>query len=215
MIKKIVIFVVASFAILGSKSPKVISPQESKADEIVQQLRDIPTPLPAAVRSDGTIAPIEARRKVLYEDLRKLGPKAMSSLSKGLSDNDVRIRKNVALVLFALGGRWYDRSKQTLDISPCLPALIRALKDNDPSVRAWCAQSIGQIGPNAAEAVPHLTMLLSDSAEGSRNSACIALGNIGPSANQALPELEKVLSDSNERVRFFAQQAIRKIKTNE
>ena len=79
--------------------------------------------------------------------------------------------------------------------------------------RAWAAQALGEVGPNASEAVPALIKLLELDDPGSRNSACIALGDIGPAANAALPTLEVALHDSNKDVRQFASQAIKKIQS--
>jgi HEAT repeat protein len=181
-------------------------------DGVVEQLRELPTPLPAMARSDGTIAPAEQRRLELYRELRQLGNDALPALSRGLMDPDVRIRKNVALVLNVLGGNWFDRSQPKMNLLPCLPALLTALKDSDASVRAWAAQAIGEIGPDAAEAVPALVTLLRNEDEGSRNSAAIGLRGIGRVAKDALPALRETLSDPSPDVRRFAMQAIQRIE---
>jgi HEAT repeat protein len=185
---------------------------QDPADEVVQQLRQLPTPLPATARSDGTVDPVEQRRRELYGELRRLGADALPPLARGLKDPDVQLRRNVALALNVLAGNWYDRSKERMDIRAALPALIAALQDADGSVRAWSAQAIGEIGLDAAQAVPALVMLLGNADEGSRNSACIALYGIGPAAKAALPALEKALSDPSADVRRFAQRAVEKIR---
>jgi len=84
--------------------------------------------------------------------------------------------------------------------------------DEDTSVRAWSAQAIGEIGLDAAPAVPALIVLLADPDEGSRNSACIALYGIGPAARDALPALRKALEDPSVDVRRFAQRAVERIQ---
>jgi HEAT repeat protein len=185
---------------------------QDRADEVVQQLRQLPTSLPATARSDGTVDPVEQRRRELYGELRRLGADALPALARGLKDSDVHLRRNVALALNVLAGSWYARSKERMDIRAALPALIAALRDADGSVRAWSAQAIGEIGPDAAQAVPALVMLLGNADEGSRNSACIALYGIGPAAKVALPALEKALSDPSVDVRRFAQRAVEKIR---
>ena len=186
---------------------------QDQAQGIVQQLRQLPTRLPATARSDGAIDPIEQRRRELYGELRRLGPDALPALARGLRDPDIQLRRNVALALNVLAGNWFDRSKEKMDIRAALPALIAAFQDADGSVRAWSAQAIGEIGPDAAQAVPALVMLLRSADEGSRNSACIAVYGIGPSAKDALPALEDALSDPSADVRRFAQRAIEKIRT--
>jgi hypothetical protein len=189
-------------------SSQALSP-DSRAEKIVQQLRELPTPLPPMARSND---PVENRRARLYAQLWKLGVDAMPALSRGLEDQDVRLRRNVALVLSVLAGGWYDRSKPPVDIRGCLPALILALEDTDTRVRAWAAQDIGYIGADAAAAVPSLIRMLTRSDEASRNSACFALGGIGPPAKAALPALRKALSDTSMDVRGFARRAIEKIQ---
>ena len=71
-----------------------------------------------------------------------------------------------------------------MNIESTLPALITSLEDRDERVRELAGQAIGEIGPNAAAAVPPLIKLLSDLSEGSRNSACIGLAGIGPAADR-------------------------------
>ena len=194
-----------------SSASQLAKPLQSEADTVVQQLRELPTPLPSP-RSDGSTPPEEQRRRRLYERLFHLGANGVLALSGALSDDDVRLRKNSALALNVLAGGWYDLSWPKLDIKPALPALIAVLQDDDANVRAWSAQAIGDIGPDAAKAVPDLITLLSNPNEGSRNSACIALRNIGPAAKQALPILRKSLSDPSKDVRRFAALAIESIE---
>ena len=194
-----------------SSTSQSVTPPQSEADTLVRQLRDLPTPLPP-VSSDGSTSPEEQRRRQLYESLLRLGPSSVSALSRALGDDDVQLRKNVALAFNALAGGWYDLSWQKLDIKSALPALVAALHDKDSNVRGWSAQAIGDIGPDAAKAVPDLITLLSNSDEASRNSACIALGSIGPAAKDALPALKKSLSDPSKDVRGFAKLAIESIE---
>ena len=195
-----------------SSASQLAKPLQSEADTVVQQLRELPTPLPPSPRSDGSTPPEEQRRRRLYERLFHLGANGVLALSGALSDDDVRLRKNSALALNVLAGGWYDLSWPKLDIKPALPALIAALQDDDANVRAWSAQAIGDFGPDAAKAVPDLITLLSNPNEGSRNSACIALRNIGPAAKQALPVLRRSLSDPSKDVRRFAALAIESIE---
>lgn len=194
----------------GACLSHAIPPIQSRADTLVQQLRDLPTPLPLEP-SDGSVLPAERRRRELYDQLRQLGEEGVDALSRGLRDKDVQLRKNVALAFGALAGGWFDPLWPKLDIRAGLPALIAALQDSDESVRAWSAQAIGAIGSDAAPAVPALVRLLASADEGSRNSACIGLKGIGPSAKEALPALQKSLADPSADVRRFAEMAISRI----
>jgi HEAT repeats len=177
---------------------------------LVQQLRDLPTPLPpGTTTSDG-----ESRRRSIYEELLDWGPRSIPPLVAGLKDPDVHLRRNVALAFGVLNGGWwsFECGPARLDTRAALPALVAALGDSDPDVRAWVAQAVGGIGANAADAVPALTELLKNEDEGSRNSACIALGQIGPAAKAALPALRVALSDNSQDVRRFAARAIERIE---
>jgi HEAT repeat protein len=148
----------------------------------------------------------------LYDQIRQLGPEGVLALARGLHDDDVQLRKNAARAFNVLGGTWFDPSWAKLDIKPALLTLIAALQDSEPSVRAWSAQAIGEIGPDAESAVPELITLLSNPEEGSRIGACIALRGIGPVAKAARPALQNALSDQSKDVRQFAELAIKSIQ---
>ena len=214
--------IVFVFALTVTNSSQVVVPVQSEADTLVQQLRDLPTPLPSGPSNGITTFPIppsavrlkpeEQRRRQLYGQIRNLGKEGVLALSRGLEDQDVQLRKNAALAFNVLAGGWFDSSWPKLNIKAGLPALIAALQDSDGNVRGWSAQAIGEIGPDAASAVPALVTLLSDEDEGSRNSACIALRGIGPVAKEALPQLRKSLADPSKDVRQFAAMAINSIQ---
>jgi len=187
--------------------------EQDAADQLVRELRELPASLSGMARSDGTVDPVEQRRRRLYGQILQLGEHAMPSLARGLADPDVQVRRNVALFLNVVGGGWFDSSQTRLNIEGCLTALIAALQDRDGRVRELTAQAIGQIGPSAIKAVPALVRLLADSDEGSRNSACIGLTGIGPAAKDALPALHNALSDPSGDVRRFARRAIEKIES--
>jgi HEAT repeat protein len=192
-------------------APNAPRPRVPDAAAIVQQLRDLPTPLPAG--GNAAVSAVERRRRELYEQLRVANTDGVRALARGLEDPDVRLRRNVTVALMAVGGGWwpFECGPSKVDITAALPALGVALRDSDPSVRGWAAQAIGGMGADAVPAVPALIELLSSDDVGSRNSACIALRAIGPPARDALPALRQALSDPNSNVRRFAQQAIESI----
>ena len=211
--------IVVVFASVTNLSQAVL-PDRTQADTLVQQLRDLPTPLPSGPSNGITtiptsavpLQPEEQRRHQLYGEIRRLGKEGVLALSRGLYAQDVQLRKNAALAFNVLAGDWFDPSWPKLDIKAGLPALLASLQDSDGSVRAWSAQAIGEIGPDAAPAAPALVTLLSNTDEGSRNSACIALRGIGPRAKEALPALRKSLDDPSKDVREFAALAIKSIQ---
>ena len=191
---------------LPASPPTVPTQQEqpNPADDLVRQLSVFPAALPAGARSDGSIDPIEQRRRELYARIVALRQAALPALIRGLANSDVQVRRNVALFLLVAADR-------VNTVAPCLPELITALHDSDARVRGLAAQAIGQVAWMASSAVPALVLLLADLDEGARNSACIGLSGIGPAARDALPALSRALFDASPDVRRFAQRAIERI----
>lgn len=75
--------------------------------------------------------------------------------------------------------------------------LTEALRDSDDYVRMYAAEALGQIGSEAAGAVPALVLVMQKDSYGTaRSQAALALGNIGPAARSAVPSLMEALSDT-------------------
>jgi len=190
------------------------------ADAVVEKLRELPLPLrpfPHAAPSAKTIPPplpaLEERRQQVYDELHALGRVSVTALARALRDPDPEMRRDVAVALDVVGGGWwhFPDGDAKLDLRPALPALLTALQDSDPGVRAWVAQDISDIGAAAATAVPHLRAMLHSTDPQSRGSACSALGAIGFAARAALPDLQHALDDSSPEVRQSASDAIARI----
>lgn len=143
--------------------------------------------------------------------LRTLAAAAVPALQRGLTDQDVQVRRNVALYLGWEGGNYAKHAPMPLDLRPFLPQLVQALRDEDERVKELAAQSLAHAGADAAAAVSDLVRLLEDPRESLRNSACIGLAGIGPAARTALPALRRALTDPSNDVRRFAQLAINRI----
>lgn len=196
------------------------------ADAVVERLRDLPLPMrpfhagvtAASAASAGKASPpalpaLEARRQKVYAELHALGPASVPALARALRDPDAEMRRNVAVALDVVGGGWwhFPDGDSKLDLRPALPALLTALGDADPGVRAWASQDISDIGGAAAAAVPRLGAMLHSPDAESRGSACRALGGIGFAARGALPELQQALGDSSPQVRQAARDAMTRI----
>lgn len=76
-------------------------------------------------------------------------------------------------------------------------ALVNALRDPDPGVRASAASAFQFWNSRLDIVVPALTAVLSDTDESVRGNAASALGQLGPAAKSAVPELIKLLQDTN------------------
>ena len=80
-------FAVASFILFtlcSCSTSQPTKPLQSDAGALVNELRDLPTPLPASTRSDGSISPVEQQRRRLYESLLHVGPKAVGEIARVL-----------------------------------------------------------------------------------------------------------------------------------
>jgi len=95
---------------------------------------------------------------------------------------------------------------------PAVPALARALHDENAYTRCWAARVLGKIGPQAKEVVPVLIGMLEDKEHGQFGAgaaAARALGNMGPDAKRAVPELVKLLENAS--MRAAAAEALAKL----
>ena len=59
-----------------------------------------------------------------------------------------------------------------------VPVLVELLSDDRADVRGWSATVLGEIGPDAADAIPDLRILLSDPFEAVRRQAQESLAEI-------------------------------------
>jgi len=77
-----------------------------------------------------------------------------------------------------------------------VPAVIRALKHENPHVRRCAADALGNIGHDAADAVPALTEMVQRGHWLTRLAAAAALGKIGPEARSAVPAITDLLAET-------------------
>jgi serine/threonine protein kinase len=81
-------------------------------------------------------------------------------------------------------------------IPPEVAQLMGSLREADGNTRWKAAEALGNLGAQAAGAVPALTSLLSDRQETVRWRTAEALGKIGPDARSAVPALVRGLSEN-------------------
>jgi HEAT repeat protein len=201
-------------ALLLLPAPAAVLAQDgSEATALVGRLGQFQAEIDGRTQGrTGQRMPVEQRREAIYVRLRILGGGAIPALRQGLTAPNVQVRRNVALYLAFEGGNYAKHADAALDVTPFVPQLVVALRDEDERVIALAAQALAHAGSNAAIAVADLVRPLEHGGEGLRNSACIGLAGIGPAARQALPVLRRALDDPSHDVRRFAQRAIDKIQ---
>ena len=89
--------------------------------------------------------------------------------------------------------------------------LAATLKDSDPDMRYWAAESLGHYGADAKAAVPDLAATLKDDSKMVRMGAAYALAEIGPAAQPAREALNEAAKDPEKEVRDAAAYALRRI----
>jgi HEAT repeat protein len=90
--------------------------------------------------------------------------------------------------------------------------LIRRLTHPDPIRQIHAGLLLGDMGPDAREAVPTLLELLKGEGVQGRKLAAMTLGYIG--VPEAVPALRQALEDGNEAVRKLAAGALLKIESS-
>jgi HEAT repeat protein len=184
-------------------------------------------------------------RRDAAQALGKMGPQAkeaVPALVAALQDKNLFVRRYSAHTLGKIGS---DAAKQavpaltkTLDDkrkevaeaaaealgqmgTSAVKPLVKAVKDKgtETSVRQKAVTSLGQIGPEAREAVPALmTVLKGKDNEEVRVEAATALGNIGSAARPALSELSaaaQLKGKKNAPYKKAAAEAVRKIESSQ
>lgn len=142
---------------------------------------------------DATIRAASARA------LGSIGPNAkaaVSALAAALDDEIGTVTIAAAEALGAIG-------------KAAVPALVERLKD--PNLNSLAATILGEIGPDAAAAVPRLVKLLSADDEATKTEALLALAAIGPNAIAAAPELLSLLNSKAKFGRGGAAYVLAKI----
>lgn len=133
------------------------------------------------------------------------GPAGVESLTQMLNDKDVEIR---TLAARALGTIDRDRAAEA---ERAAPALQKALKDVEPTVRIEAAISLAHGGGEAgATALPTLLAAAKNPWLADRPRVVEALGRLGPLAAPAVPTLVLALKDKP-LLRLRAAEALRRI----
>jgi HEAT repeat protein len=128
------------------------------------------------------------------------GEKGMPTLTTALGSPRPETRRAAAQAM--ANGPFFEEREQAL------PALIKALEDEDNHVRSATARAIARMGPRATTAIPALTRALTDADVNVPGAAARALGAIGPDAAPSVPALRKALGDKSQTLSRYAAIAL-------
>ncbi len=179
----------------------------------------------AALLSD----PSENVRAHAAHALMQIGPDAVAvapALARAISDPDYHVRRMAIaalerihpepeVVISALAKALEDvdssvrvaaLSSLTDYKSAAVPVLSKALEK--PGIRYWAALALGELGPEARDAVPALAAALNDERPEVRREVLIALARVGAEAHAAVPAIAKQLADEDESVAHAAAFAL-------
>lgn len=147
------------------------------------------------LQKGGIIDAVAASSHEISVTLAELGPKAVPTVTKGLSASDVRVRRVAARALFL----------SRLDAVGSIEELRKALADNDAEVRHNAGMALGNMGYRSRIAVPELITGLTTKPD-SAPSAAVALAQIGATGDEAkkLLELARDVSPAGRNERLYA-----------
>ncbi len=142
-------------------------------------------------------------KRIAEDQLNRLGQGDAKELAKSLRLPLDRVRTKILATLARLGKR----------AKVAIPELTQLLKHSEADVKIAAARALGQLGPDAAEAVLKLSDALRDNKSWWNVQVAIAnaLAKIGPAAAPAAQELAELLLDKDSEVGKAALAALKKI----
>jgi HEAT repeat protein len=196
-------FVATHLAWLGPKIREVASPLRAALTDKRLQVRISAAVALAHIDPAATdVIPVLIEGLKRWEDeeldvedvpnaLARFGPRASAAMPELIG-------------LISNGSPDTDLHKAVVQIDPegksCVPALIAALKDDDPGIVSAAANCLAVLGPRAKEAIPDLAATLTRefhqsflNADNPQASAARALRRVDPQARSAIPALISAL----------------------
>lgn len=97
---------------------------------------------------------------------------------------------------------------------PAVPAIIKALGENDKYAKRYAARALREMGEEASDAIPALSNAIKDSDSQTREYAVEALGNMVNESEQVIPVLKKATKDGDSDVKKKAKEAVNKLQSS-
>jgi HEAT repeat protein len=155
--------------------------------------------------------------------LRRIGPKAIPYLVKGLKDARPQVRTTCAAVLGFHGDRadvfvnelidalhdkdWSVRSEAARALQGCglkakgaVPSLLKTLQEENEKVAALAARTLTYLGPDADVAIPALIQALRHQSAMVAEEAAAALATFRHQPEKVIPALIQALGDERRKV---------------
>ncbi len=161
--------------------------------------------------------------------LATAGAPAIPDLTRVLDEATESVRRNAHYALSAMGAPAVPSMIERLDNDPvtavqiladigkgaeaAVPDLVDTLEHEDPEVRQWSAEALGNITLAEPAVISGLRRRMKDADGDVRRIAALALAKLGPAAESAVPELCNGLADGNRYARGNAAEALRRIGT--
>lgn len=134
-------------------------PTPGPADTLAKELRNLPPYLDSGVVISACpepprscppppASPSVLKRERIYRQLFALGNASILALAQALTCSDRNLRLNAELAQGELAGPAWERNdhyRSKMDISAALPALMYALNDPDPRIRAYAEDDINAV----------------------------------------------------------------------
>ena len=129
------------------------------------------------------------------------GAEAIPALARlAVEDPDARVRAAAISTLGYIGPR-----------RDMIPVLVRALRDENSSVRGRAARVLSKLGDLPEDTVQTLMNGLGDESRLVRIASAEAIGNAGPAAKIAIPSLVNLLDDPDVGVQYGVAEALGQI----
>jgi HEAT repeat protein len=134
-----------------------------------------------------------------------MGSAAVAPLREGVNDDNAIVRREALRSLGKL------RERASIDPQLVIPALLKATKDADASVRDVAVTYLGIVRASPNAEVQALIEALDDPQATVRRSAAAALAAYGAEAEPAIPALQKLTKDPIDDVQREAGRALVRI----